>query len=460
MYNGMQEEMQRIAKGKSIVCGSLLYGNMAGLESDIESDTNSEVNSIKIELEVEDNRKELGAIEIEIEVCLNTMDNLKRQIVLDEDALSKEKVNKDVVDYSISSYNQLSEEAKLEPLELSGMESAVDNIKDGFKYVINNKIEILKKLWEKLKELYQAFVKKMKDFWKKITIAFMQFKNYNKRFKERLSPYGVYDNVDVSKLSTDALYKINQCFCIPALANADKGQYHFSLAKADDTDMLREVFSDKVFIDIDAVINDGKIKKRDVAILTYISNPDILKKHFNLSTKGLSMSYEKSMPINFSDDTLAIAFSDNGKFENIIPDRPEDNLNLTVDIATLSKNTLENITVNMGTYSDIILFTDMLDKFLKDDVKPALKKTDESIDKIDKKIKEYQDELASANNITGLEKKLASYKGIYNVLKNMVEFNTLCTYKYTTSMFKMLDVVTKDLEMAAVIAKDKAIMNK
>ena len=160
MYNGIQEEMQRIAKDKSIVCGSLLYGNMAGLESDIESDTNSEVNSIKIELEIEDNRKELGAIEIEIEVCLNTMDNLKRQIVLDEDAVSKEKINKDVVDYSIASYNQLSEEAKLEPLELSGMESAVDNIKDGFKYVINNKIEILKKLWEKLKELYQAFVKK------------------------------------------------------------------------------------------------------------------------------------------------------------------------------------------------------------------------------------------------------------------------------------------------------------
>ena len=72
--------------------------------------------------------------------------------------------------------------------------------------------------------------------------------------------------------------------------------------------------------------------------------------------------------------------------------------------------------------------------------------------------KEYQNELANANNITGLEKKLNSYKGIYNVLKDIVEMNVLFTYRYTTNMFKMLDVVTTDLEVAAVIAKDKAAM--
>ena len=103
MYNGIQEEMQRIAKGKSIVCGSLLYGNMAGLESDIESDTNSEVNNIKIELEIEDSRKDLDATALEIEVCIKIMDSLEKQISLDENALDKERVNKDVVDYSISS---------------------------------------------------------------------------------------------------------------------------------------------------------------------------------------------------------------------------------------------------------------------------------------------------------------------------------------------------------------------
>lgn len=458
MHSRIQDDMKSISDSRSVVCGSLLYGNMAGLESDIASDINPELNSIKIEVEIENSRNDIKSTAIEIEVCLKTMNNLERQIILDENAYSKEMVNKEVIDYSIASYNQLSEEAKLEPLEMSGMESAMDSIKDGFKYVINNKIEILKKVWEKLKALYEAFIKKIKDFWKKLVIAFMQYKNYSKRFKERLSPYGVHEKVNASDLTTDALFRVNKCFCIPALANADRGQYFFSLNKATDTDKLREVFSGKMFIDIDSVINDGKLKKRDVEILTFISNPDILKKHFNLATKGLTMSFEKSMPINFQDDMLAIAFSDNGKFENIIPDRAEDNLNLVVDIASLSNSTMENISVDMGTYHDIILLTDMLDNFLQKDIKPALNKTQESIDKVNDKVKEYQNELANANNITGLEKKLNSYKGIYNVLKQIVEMNVLFTYRYTTNMFKMLDVVTTDLEVAAVIAKDKAAM--
>lgn len=450
MFRGLlSEEMKAIESNRSIVCGSLLYGNMAGLESDIGSNSNTEVNSMKIELEIEDSRKDLDATALEIEVCIKIMNRLEKQISLDENALDKERVNKDVVDYSISSYNQLSKEHELESLELSGMESAIDNIKEGFKYVINNKIEVLKKVWEKIKALYEDFIKKIKAFWKKMVLSFMQFQHYAKVFAYRLSPYPKHAAVDVTKLSVDTLYKINRTFCIPALSNPMAGHtYRFNLGKATDLDKIREVFSRKMFIDIDSVVNDGKLKSREVQILTYISNPDILKKHFDLSTKGLAMSFDKSMPINFADDLLAVAFSDNGKFENIVVDRQEDNLNLAVDMAKIRQTTLENTVVDLGTYQDLTNFIEIVDVFLKNDVKPALSQADDAINKVNAKIKEYQDELAKANNISALESKLNNYKGIYNILKNIIEMSVLCTYRYTGSTFKTLDAITKDIEAA------------
>ena len=51
MHSRIQDDMKSISDSRSVVCGSLLYGNMAGLESDIASDTNPELNSIKIEVD-------------------------------------------------------------------------------------------------------------------------------------------------------------------------------------------------------------------------------------------------------------------------------------------------------------------------------------------------------------------------------------------------------------------------
>ncbi len=90
MHSRIQDDMKSISDSRSVVCGSLLYGNMAGLESDIASDINPEINSIKIEVEIEDGRNDIKSTAIEIEVCLKTMNNLERQIILDENAYNKE----------------------------------------------------------------------------------------------------------------------------------------------------------------------------------------------------------------------------------------------------------------------------------------------------------------------------------------------------------------------------------
>lgn len=438
-----QEENTNVLKGASLF-------PVSGLENDLENENEENVLKIEIELELEN----INSTGIEIEIEIKKINSLIENIKVDEEALRSDIQNRGVVDYSIMNYNQLAKEQQLEPLELGGLESALDSIKEGFKYVINNKKEILMKAWNKLVELYNYFLKLLSNFWKKTKLAINQFRNYPKQVADMLSVFPTSDPVDLTKLSKETKEAVLRSFSMFALMRETK---KFSLGRTTDMEVLRDTFSDKMFIDTDSIVETGIMPKRDVEILNYLSNPDILNKNFNpvsvSNTGGFKISFNNCMPLNFLGERVFFLFADKAVdiFNKSLTDttKPEDNFRIAVESSTINDKALKELVIDLGTYGDIVAVTKLLGEFLNDGATKAVDKQIKDIDKLDKKLAELNKawHTVQSSNLEVVEKEIKKYNSIYAILKTVIELNITMSLNLNKDLTRTLGMIASDSKM-------------
>lgn len=432
----------------NVLSGASLFP-VSGLENDLDSKDDA----IKIELEIDlDMIREAG---IKIEIEFKKIQSLAENIKVDEKALNSDIQNKGVIDYSIMNYNQLARTQELEPLELGGLESALDSIKEGFKYVINNKKEILMKAWNKLVELYNYFLKLLSNFWKKTKLSISQFRNYPKQIIEILSVFPSADPVDLTKLSKDTKEAILRSFSMFALMRETK---KFSLGRTTDVEVLRDTFSDKMFIDTDKIIETGIMPKRDLELLNYLNNPDILTKNFNsvsFSNAGnFKISFSNCMPLNFLGTRVFFLFTDRavdifGKSLTETVNNTEDIIRMAIESSAINDKALKELVVDLGTYGDLVATTKLLGEFLDKDAEKAIDKQIKDIDKLDKKIAELNKawHTVQTPNLENVEKEIKKYQSIYSILKNVVELNITMILNLNKDLTKTLAMIANDTKM-------------
>lgn len=442
------EETTVEVKEKNILTGASLYIT-SGLENDLGNI--EEDNSLKIEIELDLSMLNNTAVEIEIE--FKKINALVDNIKVDEKAMAANVENRGVIDYSIMNYNQLSKEQQLPPLELGGLESALDSIREGFKYVIDNKKEILMKAWEKLVELYNLFLKTLGNFWKKIKLGVSQLKNYPKQVQEMLSVMPQDQPVDISMLSKETKEAILKSFSMFALSMDSKV---FSLGKTTDTDLIRDTFSDKMYLNTDRIIETGMLEKRDVKILNYLSNPDILNKNFDpVSTSltgGFKIDYNSCMPLTFLGTRAFFLFTDKvvdifGK--DLTSNNPDDKLRIVVESSNIKDTMLKELTINLGTYGDIVSVTKILGEFLNDGATKAIDKQIKDTDKLDKKIAELNKawHTVKSSSLDELEKEIKKFNQIYAILKSVVELNITMSLNLNKDITRTLGMIASDTKM-------------
>lgn len=432
----------------NVLTGASLFP-VSGLENDLE---NNEENVLKIEIELElDNINNTG---FEIEIEIKRINSLIENIKVDEEALKSDIQNKGVIDYSIMNYNQLAKEQQLEPLELGGLQGALDSIKEGFKYVIDNKKEILMKAWNKLVELYNYFLKLLSNFWKKSKLAISQFRNYPKQVMDMLSVFPSSDPVAVDLLSKETKEAVLRSFSMFALMRETK---KFSLGRTTDMEVLRETFSDKMFIDTDKIIETGIMPKRDVELLNYLSNPDILNKNFNpvsMSNAGnFKISFSNCMPLNFLGTRAFFLFADKAVdvFSKSMTDtqNPDDNFKIAVESSTINDKALKELVIDLGTYGDVVAVVKLLGEFLNDGATKAIDKQIKDIDKLDTKLVELNKawHTVQSTNLEVVEKEIKKYNAIYAILKSVIELNITMSLNLNKDLTRTLGLVANDTKM-------------
>jgi hypothetical protein len=83
---------------------SLRFNNSkAGLQSDMPEDISESAEKLKLEIEVD--LSEIKNVSAEIEIELKLANTVNASIEADKEALAKEAINRDVIDYSIKSFN-------------------------------------------------------------------------------------------------------------------------------------------------------------------------------------------------------------------------------------------------------------------------------------------------------------------------------------------------------------------
>lgn len=459
MTKGLLTDYEQLKSSNiSIVTANTLRAT-SGLESDVYNEEDNE-NSFKLEIELEMDLNSIKSDSIEIEIEIKKMEKLTEQIKLDEKALAADIQNRGVIDYSIMNYNQLSKEEKLPPLELSGLESAMDSIKDGFKYVIENKKEILMKAWEKIKEMYEWLIKKLENFWKKTKLAINQFRNYPKAIYEKFSVFPIDTKVDVSKLSESTKKEILEAFAMFAISNTNK---IFSMGKVTDLELVREVLSENIFINTEHLIDTGLLEKRNVRVLNYLNNPDILNKNFytanGTSPKGFKHDFKNSMVLNFVGTKLIMLFIDKNinletqSFTDF--SKPEDSFFLSVDSAYIRNDVIKDLTVDLGTYGDLVAITKLLEQFLKEDAEKAIDRQIKDLGTLDKKLKDLNNNLFSSSGIKAdaIDAEVTKYKTIYTLLKTIVEINISTCLDCNTKITKTMGLIAKESDLAGVQKK-------
>ena len=137
-----------LSNGLDIVGQSSLRFNnsKAGLQSDMPEDISESAEKLKLEIEID--LSEIKNVSAEIEIELKLANTVNASIEADREALAKEAINRDVIDYSINSFNnQMLAERRGDMLvsapEVSGMQGVASmTIADGLRYVVENKKEL------------------------------------------------------------------------------------------------------------------------------------------------------------------------------------------------------------------------------------------------------------------------------------------------------------------------------
>lgn len=402
--------------------------------SGLQNDIAAEANDFKLEVEVE--LSDIKNISIEIEAELKIATIAKDSIETDKEALNREAVNRDVLDYSIKSFNnQMNSNNRndlvIETIESAGMQGIIGSmvggsISSGLKYIMDNKKEILTKAWEKLKQLYKVLIKKIKEYYRKGFYALHKMINMPTKILEKMSGLPAGQLVTEDMLSEETKLDLYKGFAIFAILN-HKGKNPYMFDFSEDIDKLRmeQVFSGKMFLDIEAAAKEGKLPNRDVELLNLLSSPEVLKEYFNFVVPaGYDISKSVIVPISFNTDgvdsksTAVDYLLANSEFYT------EDSLDLSVSSATSMRAVLkpgiaDKITVKLSTVGDINRIASILVNFnanvlknIEDEQNKGLIALEKKVDSLDVDDKDMQ-------------AKFKIYKNIYDMLSIMALTNLM-----------------------------------
>ena len=451
-----------LSNGLDIVGQSSLRFNnsKAGLQSDMPEDISESAEKLKLEIEID--LSEIKNVSAEIEIELKLANTVNASIEADKEALAKEAINRDVVDYSINSFNnQMLAERRGDMLvsapEVSGMQGVASmTIADGLRYVVENKKELFQKALEKLQKLFAYLIKKIKEYYRKGFYALHRFIHMPNRLAERLNnlPDGVLNLlITPNMLSDKTKDNIEGAFSIFSFLNIDDSKKENTFSLVDKLDRLRlgQVFSNQMFLDIEHASKDGILKTRDVELLKILSNKEIIKKYFAYT-----------VPSGFSIDNdviFAIAFNTNastGKISNVTLGisktnfYTEDSLDLSQSTtvtfdATLKPSLSADVVITLGSISDLSAIGKILETFDGSTVKSIEDSQNRGLNMLEKKV----------NSLNVADKdmqiKFKTYKGIYDVLNVVAMSNLVGLVNCYARVSKSLENVVDE-----VIAHEKA----
>lgn len=402
----------------------------SGLQNDIAEDAKD----LKFEIEIE--LSDIKNISIEIESELKIASITKDSIETDKEALSKEAVNRDVLDYSIKSFNnQMNSNNRgdliIETMESAGMQGIVGSmvggsISSGLKYIMDNKKEILIKAWEKLKQLYAALIKKIKEYYRKGFYALHKMINLPTKILEKLSGLPTGQVVTEDMLSDETKLNLYKGYAIFALMNI-KGRDYLTYDFSEDIDKLKmeQVFSGKMFLDIATAAKEGKLPNRDIELLNLLASPEVLKEYFNyVVPAGYDINKSVLIPVCFNVDgvdsktTTVDYMLANSDFytQDVIDLSVASVVNMR---AVLKPNMAEKIKVKLSTIGDIVRVSNILVNFnanvlknLEDSQNKGLSMLEKKVDSLDVDDKDMQE-------------KFKLYKNIYDMLNIMALTNLM-----------------------------------
>lgn len=403
------------------------FGNIFA-KSGMQNDIAEEAKDLKIEFEIE--LSEIKNVSIEIEAELKIANIVKDSIETDKEALSKEAVNRDVLDYSIKSFNnQMNSnnrgDLKIETMESAGMQGIVGSmvggsISSGLKYVMDNKKEILTKAWEKLKQLYFVLIKKIKEYYRKGFYALHKMINMPTKVLEKLSGLPVGAVVTEDMLSDSTILDLYKGYAIFAILNhKSKNPYTFDFSEDIDKLRMEQVFSGKMFLDVAAAAKEGKLPNRDVELLNLLSSSEVIKEYFNYSVPaGFDINKSVIIPIvpnadGIDSKTTSVDFLlANADFYT------RDAIDLSTSSVTAMRAVLkpaiaDKIKVKLSTVGDITRISNILVNFnanvlkgIEDAQNKGLTMLEKKVDSLDVDDKDMQE-------------KFNIYRNIYDMLSIM-----------------------------------------
>lgn len=441
MRAGLASEFSREFGNSKIVGSSVL--SQSGLEDDMSTNDNN----LKIEIEVE--LSEINGALKEIEVEITFAKELSDHIALDNEYLEKESYSKELLDYSNRAFNNKIEGKDLEPVTMAGNESVMGTIADGFKYAINNKLEVLKKVWEKIVLLFNTLIKKTKDFYNKILLAIKKMNNYPKQVLEMISILPRHDKVNVSLLTDETKEDLLLAFSIFAITAGNKT---FSFGDTTDLRDFTEFFSRDIFpkLNLDSISHEDLetnktfdmsiIDDRNIKVLNELKKKEILIKNFDSKR-----DFDRAMPIIFIADKLTMLTDIGTDSKNV----------LALTTATVKTQVLKDIVIDLGVYDDLSNMILVMQKYLREEYEVGAKEQIITLGKLGDKINEYNKKVADETNATKLEQVLNTYTGGYNILKLVLDTNMNSALDCYTKCMNALGAVAKDSLAAEQVKKEK-----
>jgi len=409
---------------KQTVIGFANIFTNSGLQNDLEETTKD----LKIELEID--LSEIKNISAEIEIELKIANIASASIETDKEALRNESVNRDVLDYSIKSFNNQMQcnnrgDMCIETIDAAGMQGVVGSmiggsISGGLKYIMENKKEIMVKAWEKLKQLYRALIKKVKEYYRKGFYALYKMMNLPTKILEKLSAIPSGQMITEDMLTEEIKLDLFKGFALFAVLNF-KGENAYTFDFSNDIDRLRleQSLSAKMFLDIAAAAKDGILPARDVDLLDVLSNKDVVKEFFNYAVPQ-GFSFEKSviMPININTDNIG---SKTPLLDYVIVNSAfytEDVLDLTSSSMSVMRAVLkpaisEKIKVKLGTIGDLSRISNILVNFNANVLKVIEDNQDKGLSMLEKKVDSFD------VDDKDMQEKFKVYKNIYDMLNVM-----------------------------------------
>lgn len=432
----------------------------AGLLNDGSVDTTAEIEPLMIELEL--GADELKNLTLDIEVEVKIVKQIEASIEADEEAISTERVNNDVLDYSVNNFNtqMLSNKRSDLLIDSAGLQGVILNavgsaIKEGAMYVIDNKKQILMSAWEKLKELYRYFFKKIRDYTRKAVYAFHKLGDLNRKIFEKLNMFPATMPISTNILKKETIQAVQTGFALFTLLNIKNNSAgRFDFNSLDDRLKFEQLFTTKMFFDIKSVAKDGKLKNREVELLNIVSNKEVLKKYFYKPTMPNGFTIDNSVIIPIAPNVLDV--KNNTSFQFLFANSSfydKDSLDVATSSvvhvdAILDKKTLEGAEISLGKVMDMISINKILNDFVNINSTMIEKEQAAGIEMLEKQIDALRDfnKATSGAPNEDMQKKLKVFQIIYDVLNNVSFSNLIGLLKTFKNCSIAIDMISGDIE--------------